>query len=129
MMCPRCGTPLKRIPMQDAGVNTQAHLCDSCQGQYFSSSRLDALQDVVKVEAFARAHIPPKDQQLKVITCPACGGENSMEKVQSPRNKEVLMDVCRKCGGTWLDQGELEAIQKEGLTRFLVNMLDWFRRN
>jgi Zn-finger nucleic acid-binding protein len=115
--------------MEDAGVQTQAHLCPDCQGTYFSSNRLDVLQDVVKVDLFPKADIPTRDVQLQPITCPVCGGQNTMEKVPSPRNKDVLMDVCRRCGGTWLDHGELDAIQREGFMKFLVNMLDWFRRN
>ena len=44
--------------------------------------------------------------------------------VAAPEN-----DRWRRCGGTWLDHGELDAIQREGFMKFLINMLDWFRRN
>lgn len=129
MQCPRCGKELERVDMVDAGVHTQAHLCVGCRGHYFSNARLDVLQDVVKVEVFPRPHTPTKGEQLQPLTCPACGGNNTMVKVPSPRNKEILMDVCRACGGTWLDPGELEAIQAEGLMKFFFNMIDWFRKN
>ena len=47
------------------------------------------------------------------LLCPRC--KIDMNKLT---RKDVVIDVCKKCGGMWVDEGELEklaAIKKEAL--------------
>lgn len=129
MRCPRCNAPLSRRDLEEAGVHTQAHFCPQCDGQYFSSGRLEPIKDITTVDIFDKPKVPDTREQLRPLHCPRCGEANTMEKVPSPRDKKVLLDVCRKCGGTWLDKGELEAIRKEGLLSFLYDVFSWFSKN
>lgn len=41
------------------------------------------------------------------MRCPKCGIE--MDEV---RKLDVIVDVCSKCGGVWLDRGELDALRE-----------------
>lgn len=54
-----------------------------------------------------------KDKKIKKVhgeglfTCPRCKIE--MEKL---KKEDVIIDVCNKCGGMWLDKGETEKLSK-----------------
>ncbi|MGV8084249.1 MAG: zf-TFIIB domain-containing protein [Coriobacteriia bacterium] len=41
------------------------------------------------------------------MRCPKCGIE--MDEV---RKLDVVIDCCNSCGGTWLDEGELDKLRK-----------------
>lgn len=60
-------------------------------------------------------------KQLHYMRCPKCGME-----LQTVTFKEVQIDQCFHCGGSWLDKGELEALagREPG---FLNKVLDVFR--
>ena len=42
---------------------------------------------------------------MSELKCPGCGG--AMKSVESP---DIIIDRCEACGGTWLDQGELNTL-------------------
>ena len=42
-----------------------------------------------------------------LFKCPRC--KVKMEKL---KKKSVVIDVCRKCGGMWLDDGEMNKLAK-----------------
>ena len=41
----------------------------------------------------------------KVLICPRCNIE--MKKL---KKEEVVIDICRKCEGMWLDKGEIKKL-------------------
>ncbi len=41
----------------------------------------------------------------KLLSCPRC--RQYMKKL---KKKNVVIDVCRKCGGMWVDAGELQKL-------------------
>ena len=43
----------------------------------------------------------------KCLICPRCNVK--MEKL---KKRDIVIDVCRKCGGMWADAGELEKLAK-----------------
>ncbi len=43
------------------------------------------------------------------LQCPNCGGD--MEALEYARCSQVLVDVCTKCSGVWLDEGELRSLE------------------
>lgn len=43
------------------------------------------------------------------ISCPACGSPT--ESTEYAYCSQVVINRCPKCGGVWLDKGELEAIE------------------
>jgi uncharacterized protein len=42
------------------------------------------------------------------MVCPRCGGSLKESKFEN-----VSIDTCEKCGGVWLDSGELEELTKK----------------
>ena len=43
----------------------------------------------------------------KLLKCPICN--KNMEKL---KKENVIIDVCNKCKGMWLDKGEIEKLAK-----------------
>ena len=42
-----------------------------------------------------------------LLLCPRC-----MEEMKKIVKKDVVIDICKKCGGMWVDAGELEKLAK-----------------
>ena len=60
-----------------------------------------ALEKTRELEAEERE----KMKQLHYMHCPKCGME--LKRIQF---KDIQIDRCFNCHGTWLDEGELEAV-------------------
>ncbi|MBW3016881.1 zf-TFIIB domain-containing protein, partial [Candidatus Woesearchaeota archaeon] len=41
----------------------------------------------------------------EIIDCPRCH-----KKMKQATREDVTIDYCKKCGGLWLDKGEMEKI-------------------
>ena len=82
---------------------------------------MERATEIIEVVAVEVRHIPGRKQQLVSLNCPGCSVE--MEKKRNTRDPKVVVDACPECKGTWLDGGELEAIQREGLFTCLVNTI------
>ena len=61
------------------------------------------------------------ERAAHVMRCPRCGGQ-----LEERSHHHVRIDVCRDCGGTWLDKGELEMLEhvdKNAFRRFIGDLL------
>lgn len=80
--------------------------------EYFhrkNKEAIEKLREKMKVSEEAKA------AGTSSMKCPRCDGSLNESKVE-----EVSIDVCDKCGGVWLDSGELEQLTKrEGGGGFL----------
>jgi uncharacterized protein with PIN domain len=73
--------------------------------EYFhrkNKEALEKLREKMKVSEEAKA------AGLSSMKCPRCDGTLSESKFE-----EVMIDTCDKCGGVWLDSGELEQLTKK----------------
>jgi len=73
--------------------------------EYFHRKNQEAIE---KLRAKMKVAEEAKAAGLSSMKCPRCDGtliENKFE--------EVLIDICDKCGGVWLDSGELEQVTKK----------------
>jgi uncharacterized protein len=53
-----------------------------------------------------------QERKAHLMKCPKCGGDLGEQEIGN-----VKVDVCKDCGGTWLDAGELDLlrhVQKSG---------------
>ena len=50
------------------------------------------------------------DAQVR-LPCPSCLGV-VMEKLKPVRDRELVLDYCRRCGGVWFDAGEVWALRQ-----------------
>lgn len=74
------------------------------EDEYFhrkNQEAIEKLREKMKVSEAAKA------ASASPMTCPRCGGTLQERKVD-----EVSIDTCDKCGGVWLDSGELEQLTK-----------------
>lgn len=75
--------------------------------EYFhrkNQEAIEKLREQMKVAAEAKA------AGTSSMHCPRCDGSLNESKFE-----EVSIDTCEKCGGVWLDSGELEQLtRKEG---------------
>ena len=73
--------------------------------EYFhrkNKEAIEKLREKMKVSEEAKA------AGTSSMKCPRCDGTLKESKFE-----EVTIDVCDKCGGVWLDSGELEQVTKK----------------
>ena len=73
--------------------------------EYFHRKNREALEkqrEKMKVSEEAKA------AGTSSMMCPRCDGTLTESKFE-----EVMIDTCDKCGGVWLDSGELEQLTKK----------------
>ena len=109
MKCPVCG---KEMVQEDFGV--QVEVCENgCKGMWFDQGELRRLDEKNKGlgAALEQALRYPRsnDDKRGPITCPRCSLPMHTHKYQ--RDQEVNVDECYKCGGFFLDSGELTEIR------------------
>lgn len=63
---------------------------------------LEKLREQMKVAEEAKA------AGTSSMKCPRCDGNLAESKFE-----EVMIDTCDKCGGVWLDSGELQQLTKK----------------
>ncbi|RKY36356.1 MAG: hypothetical protein DRP78_03900, partial [Candidatus Omnitrophota bacterium] len=88
-------------------------LCDNCKGIWFDWMELVKLDE--SNEGFgnalkdALADSRTNDESRGKLNCPKCGLPMHIHKYVSA--KEINVDECYKCGGFFLDSGELRYIR------------------
>jgi Zn-finger nucleic acid-binding protein len=120
MNCPRCDKVM--APVHPEGIEAQH--CPQCEGHWLEGEDLRRLESTVTVRLLEWRKLPADEVQTREVTCPRCKPRQTMKKVRSERDRHVLLDVCERCHGVWLDGGELRAIQEMG---FVTALADVFR--
>ncbi|HET6974197.1 MAG TPA: zf-TFIIB domain-containing protein [Pyrinomonadaceae bacterium] len=77
----------------------------SLEEEYFHRKNKEAIE---KLRAKMKVAEEAKAAGLSSMQCPRCDGTLKENKFE-----EVLIDICDKCGGVWLDSGELEQLTKK----------------
>lgn len=72
--------------------------------EYFHRKNKEAIE---KMREKMRVSEEAKAAGTSSMSCPRCDGTLTETKVE-----DVSVDVCDKCGGVWLDSGELEQLTK-----------------
>ena len=116
MKCPHNGDPLTK---QTYEANIEIDQCASCGGMWLNNDELERIQDTVERDYGAEFGKLPNlvDQSYAMalakskpaINCPGCGDE--MERCEHGGCSQIMIDNCPKCGGVWLDDGELKALE------------------
>ena len=108
--CPRDGGGLQ------AGSGALAEdVCPRCQGRFLDHGATHRLfveilgirEDILM--ELARAGVPREP-------CPGCGG-----RLCEVRARSVVVDLCRGCGGSWLDGGELGRLARDVVEEICVH--------
>lgn len=72
--------------------------------EYFHRKNKEAMEKLREKLDVAEA---AKAAGQSTMQCPRCDG-----KLRESKFEEVVIDTCEKCGGVWLDSGELEQLTK-----------------
>jgi hypothetical protein len=83
--------------------------------EYFhrkNKEAIEKLREKMKVAEEAKA------AGASSMRCPRCEGNLKESKFE-----EVSIDTCEKCGGVWLDSGELEQLTKKDKGGWLSRLL------
>ena len=112
MKCPACGGELKRMVVHDVSVE----VCDGgCGGIWFDNFEIKKF-DEPREDAEILLNIERDDavavDHNKRRLCPKCWDVMMMRHFYSP-NREIEVDECPKCGGYWLDAGELSTLRDQ----------------
>ena len=104
--CPKCHTPTKPF-------NLEADLffdrCDSCKGMWLDKGEL--ARTTGSSNDFpdpARAMSGPATDK----NCPKCEGDIHLHEVAYASGSKIIVDVCKRCEGLWLDSRELTQVQE-----------------
>jgi len=93
------------------------------EDEYFARQEVERRRRAAEERA---AHVEAEERErrraLHHMKCPKCG--NDLEEMTYGG---VVIDKCFSCGGLWLDEGELEAVQKQD-SGFVGRMLNVFRK-
>jgi Zn-finger nucleic acid-binding protein len=113
MKCPACDRKLSEVKVGSVAVD----ICEGgCGGIWFDALELKKVSQehesragtVVNIHRDAKIMVD--DQQPRV--CPRCA-EVKLERRIPRLGSVVEIDLCPRCGGYWLDHGELEKIIEE----------------
>ena len=127
--CPRCNRPLEIKAVQGVVIDR----CARCCGLWFDRGELKRIEkaggaDMVRLLSLTSLRddegeeegegLPENpawndlasDAEDATINCPRC--EGVMDRVPDPAARDVVIDVCGKCGGGWYDGGEIDAHER-----------------
>ncbi len=113
MKCPACARKLTEIKVGAVALD----VCQGgCGGVWFDAAELEKLNRSVPTGDTPLAEIS-RDESIVLDETPArecvrCRGAKLERKLFS-LGTGVIMDCCGRCGGLWLDHGELAAIRAE----------------
>lgn len=108
--CPSC--KLQAAPISYEGV--RIYHCGGCGGHWMAPERLDVILErrevcMPKPVRDAMWNIAEEHNRVEQLWCFSCG--TPMVKEAFRYWDEIRVDRCEKCGGLWLDRGELELCQ------------------
>jgi Zn-finger nucleic acid-binding protein len=112
MKCPACGRALQTILVDDVEVE----VCKGgCGGLWFDDQEIKKFDEPHEAAGQALLDVP-RDEKIKVDhtqkrDCPKCSHVVMMHRIFSVKH-QVEIDECSRCGGVWLDYGELGTIRK-----------------
>lgn len=88
-----------------AGPNVAIDFCPDCYGVWLDRDELKKLLGEKEVTDYLTKDIGT--QAKSSLICPRCRNLMDIERAE-----QVEVDVCLKCRGVWLDQGELEGLKE-----------------
>lgn len=111
MICPACAKPLSEMTVSDLKVD----VCQSgCHGIWFDNYELEKVDEAHESLGEKLLEFLPSSGTVAHPSakrkCPKCP-DIVMQRFFFSTRKEVEIDDCPNCGGTWLDANELANIR------------------
>lgn len=116
LLCPRDRTRLRTRTYEG---DVHADICPSCGGVWLESAELERVQETLEhdyagelggIAAVAQAYEMARQKARPDIACPRCA--EPLSPSEYGYCSRILIDACRRCGGHWLDAGEIQALEQ-----------------
>jgi Zn-finger nucleic acid-binding protein len=109
LTCPRDNIQMAETVRGEAILD----VCRKCGGQYFDSGEMFAAFGIKADPSYWDRPETGGSVKDGTLSCPVCHTHMLIQDVKH-EDKHVEIDRCGKCGGIWLDKGEVEQIMKIG---------------
>lgn len=120
-----------------AGVKVD--ICDRTGGVWFDQFEIEKFDEEHEIEGLELIKLLPEKpevnyQNIHKLSCPRCEHVKLTKRFFGPL-QEIEIDECAKCGGIWLDHGELKKIRELYPTQSLKETLsrkyleNWIQEN
>lgn len=113
MKCPRDTVEMNTSTYEGIEIDT----CPICSGVWLDRGELEVIEEVhpehPKIEAadpVAQAYERARQEGSDPVICPFCSEE--MVREERGLASGVMIDVCPKNHGIWLDKGELQSLER-----------------
>jgi Zn-finger nucleic acid-binding protein len=107
--CPRDHSLMKEVRLADAFLD----VCEKCGGQFFDSGEMFAACGIKADPSYWDRPETGGSVRDGGAGCPRCHHPMLIQDVNYESHK-VQIDRCGKCGGIFLDKGEIEQIMQIG---------------
>ena len=105
MLCPRCNKTLTSTEI----CGTEVDQCPTCRGIWFDRHELQTLLELSPADLRPIGGGKLRDDvNRRRAMCPRDQAE--LIRVRSALHIDVVVDSCPRCGGIWLDGGELDRL-------------------
>jgi Zn-finger nucleic acid-binding protein len=112
MKCPACDNKLTQLQVGEVAVDVCRGGCGGIWFDWFELKKMDEpfeqVGDALDIERDESIQVNPEQRRH----CPHCGNVVMMRHFFSVK-REIEVDECPKCGGFWLDYGELAHIREQ----------------
>ena len=101
---PKCHEPMRALKAGDAIVDR----CEKCYGVWLDDNeRMKLMHDKALVHGvdIGPVAVGREQDEITDVACPRCA--KPMEHVQDPAQRHIGYELCRDCGGSFFDAGEL----------------------
>jgi Zn-finger nucleic acid-binding protein len=114
MKCPRDGSPLN-TEKYEAQIEVDA--CPTCHGVWLDKGELEQIQETTERDYEKELHVPADRVSASIaesrrdsVDCPKCG--TRLATREYAYCSSVFVDACPEGCGMWLDEGELQELEK-----------------
>lgn len=107
--CPRDHNMMKEVKLADAFLD----VCEKCGGQFFDAGEMFAACGIKADPSYWDREETGGTVKPGGPECPRCHYPMLIQDIKY-ESKHVEIDRCGKCGGIWLDKGEVESIMAIG---------------
>lgn len=109
LLCPSCANKMQEEKEPDIVVD----VCSNCGGRFFDRNELNIIAtglsgDIEYCSVDEESH----EDRYPSRKCPKCD-DQTMRKINLLGHSDIIFDYCPECGGIFLDQGEIQAMNYE----------------
>lgn len=111
MICPKCKSDTIVVEHEQIELD----YCAECEGAWFDAGELELLLELLHEESPAQflsnmINSTEVKSSQKARKCPICN--RKMKKVDPDPDAELIIDICDRGDGLWLDGGEVHHLTR-----------------